>query len=235
NAAIDHVRDWATGTANGDWVSMGVCSDGSYGIPEGLIAGVPVTTKAGNWSLVDGLDLDDFSRARIDASIAELVDERDAVGELGLLGGRVASFDVKPRHWEQDTPFGRVVVVTSARGLRAIGYPDDDDLPELIGDTEASRDARVAKQLDRWFAGRTRTLDIPLDLDGVDGFKREVLETLVREVGWGETVSYGELAEMPGRPRAARAVGSAIASNPLPVGSPCPQVLAGRRHTGRHG
>jgi malate dehydrogenase len=86
NAAIDHVRDWATGTANGDWVSMGVCSDGSYGIPEGLIAGVPVTTKAGDWSLVDGLDLDDFSRARIDASIAELVDERNAVGELGLLG-----------------------------------------------------------------------------------------------------------------------------------------------------
>jgi methylated-DNA-[protein]-cysteine S-methyltransferase len=133
---------------------------------------------------------------------------------------------MKPRHWEQDTPYGRVVVVTSARGLRAIGYPDDDDLPELIGDTEASRDARVAKQLDRWFAGRARTLDIPLDLDGVEGFKRDALETLARDVGWGETVSYGELAEMAGRPRAARAVGSAMASNPLPFVIPCHRVIA---------
>ena len=68
NAAIDHVRDWAAGTAAGDWVSMGVCSDGSYGVPEGLIAGFPVATTNGEWSIVDGLELDDFSRARIDAS-----------------------------------------------------------------------------------------------------------------------------------------------------------------------
>jgi malate dehydrogenase len=86
NAAIDHVRDWAAGTAEGDWVSMGVCSDGSYGIPEGLIAGFPVTTTNGGWSIVDGLDLDDFSRARVDASVAELAEERDTVQELGLLG-----------------------------------------------------------------------------------------------------------------------------------------------------
>ena len=86
NAAIDHVRDWAAGTAAGDWVSMGVCSDGSYGIPEGLIAGFPVTTTNGEWSIVDGLELDDFSRARIDASVAELAEERDTVQELGLLG-----------------------------------------------------------------------------------------------------------------------------------------------------
>jgi malate dehydrogenase len=85
NAAIDHVRDWMNGTANGDWVSMGVCSDGSYGIPEGLIAGFPVIAKNREWSIVDGLDIDAFSRARIDASIAELADERDAVGALGLL------------------------------------------------------------------------------------------------------------------------------------------------------
>ena len=65
---------------------MGVCSDGSYGIPEGLIAGFPVTTTNGEWSIVDGLDLDDFSRARIDASVAELAEERDTVQELGLLG-----------------------------------------------------------------------------------------------------------------------------------------------------
>jgi malate dehydrogenase len=86
NAAIDHVRDWFSGTVSGDWVSMGVCSDGSYGIPEGLIAGFPVTTAAGTWSIVDGLDIDGFSRARIDASVAELVEERDTVQELGLLG-----------------------------------------------------------------------------------------------------------------------------------------------------
>ena len=86
NAAVDHVRDWVQGTAAGDWVSMGVCSDGSYGIPEGMIAGFPVTTNAGNWSVVPGLDLDDFSRARVDASVAELAEERDAVGALGLLG-----------------------------------------------------------------------------------------------------------------------------------------------------
>jgi malate dehydrogenase len=86
NAAIDHVRDWVDGTPTGDWVSMGVCSDGSYGVPEGLIAGVPVTTDRGAWSIVDGLDIDEFSRARIHASVDELVDERDAVGELGLLG-----------------------------------------------------------------------------------------------------------------------------------------------------
>jgi malate dehydrogenase len=86
NAAIDHVRDWVQGTPTGDWVSMGVCSDGSYGVPEGLIAGFPVTTDAGVWSIVDGLDFDDFSRTRLDATVAELVEERDAVGELGLLG-----------------------------------------------------------------------------------------------------------------------------------------------------
>jgi malate dehydrogenase len=86
NAAIDHVRDWVAGTADGDWVSMGVCSDGSYGIPDGLVAGFPVTTKARTWSVVDGLDLDEFSRARIDASVAELVEERDTVAQLGLLG-----------------------------------------------------------------------------------------------------------------------------------------------------
>jgi malate dehydrogenase len=86
NAAIDHVRDWVQGTAAGDWVSMGVCSDGSYGIPEGLIAGFPVTTNAGAWSIVDGIDIDDASRARINASVDELEEERSTVRELGLLG-----------------------------------------------------------------------------------------------------------------------------------------------------
>jgi len=85
NAALDHVRDWALGTADGDWVSMAVPSDGSYGVPEGLISGFPCTTKNGEWSVVQGLDIDPFSRERIDASVAELGEERDAVAELGLI------------------------------------------------------------------------------------------------------------------------------------------------------
>jgi malate dehydrogenase len=86
NAAIDHVRDWVAGTPADNWVSMAIPSDGSYGIAEGLIASFPVTTANGEYQIVSGLDLDDFSRARIDASAAELADERDAVKELGLIG-----------------------------------------------------------------------------------------------------------------------------------------------------
>jgi malate dehydrogenase len=85
NAAIDHVHDWVTGTPDGDWVSMGVPSDGSYGVPEGLLCGFPVTCADGNYEIVQGLEIDDFSRARIDASVAELVSERDMVRGLGLI------------------------------------------------------------------------------------------------------------------------------------------------------
>jgi malate dehydrogenase len=85
-AAIDHVRDWVQGTPEGDWVSMAVVSDGSYGVPEGLVSSFPVTCASGEWSIVEGLDLDDFSRRRLDVSVAELADEADAVERLGLLG-----------------------------------------------------------------------------------------------------------------------------------------------------
>ena len=84
NAAIDHMRDWVTGT-DGEWVSMGVVADGSYGIPEGLISGFPCTCSGGEWSIVEGLEIDDFSRRMIDASVAELVGERDTVAELGMI------------------------------------------------------------------------------------------------------------------------------------------------------
>jgi malate dehydrogenase len=84
SAAIDHVRDWVGGTGGG-WVSMGVPSDGSYGIDEGLICGFPCTCSGGEWSIVEGLDIDAFSRARIDASVKELQDERQAVQGLGLI------------------------------------------------------------------------------------------------------------------------------------------------------
>jgi malate dehydrogenase len=85
NAAIDHVHDWVLGTPAGDWVSMGVYSDGSYGVPEGLITSFPVTCSGGDWAIVPGLEIDDLSRARIDASNAELAEERDAVQQLGLI------------------------------------------------------------------------------------------------------------------------------------------------------
>ena len=85
NAAIDHVHDWVLGTPEGDWVSMAIASDGSYGIDEGVISSFPVTTSGGSYEVVQGLDLDDFSRARIDATVAELGEERDAVKDLGLI------------------------------------------------------------------------------------------------------------------------------------------------------
>ncbi|MET4926736.1 malate dehydrogenase [Streptomyces sp. PSRA5] len=85
NAAIDHVHTWVNGTPEGDWTSMGIPSDGSYGVPEGIISSFPVTTKNGVYEIVQGLDINDFSRARIDASVKELTEERDAVRELGLL------------------------------------------------------------------------------------------------------------------------------------------------------
>jgi malate dehydrogenase len=85
NAAIDHMHDWAQGTAAGDWVSMAVPSDGSYGVPEGLISSFPCVCKNGEYSIVQGLDIDAYSRGKIDASVAELEEERAAVRDLGLI------------------------------------------------------------------------------------------------------------------------------------------------------
>lgn len=85
NAAIDHIHDWVHDTPDGDWVSMGVISDGSYGVPEGLMSSFPCITRDGEWEIVQGLEIDDYSRAHIDASVAELAEERDAVLELGLI------------------------------------------------------------------------------------------------------------------------------------------------------
>lgn len=84
NAAIDHVKDWVTGTL-GEWASMGVLSGGSHGIPEGLICGFPCTCTDGEWSIVQGVEIDDFSRSKIDASVAELQDERSTVESQGLI------------------------------------------------------------------------------------------------------------------------------------------------------
>ncbi|HEV7906524.1 MAG TPA: malate dehydrogenase [Pseudonocardiaceae bacterium] len=85
NAAIDHVHTWVNGTPEEDWTSAAVVSDGSYGVPEGLISSFPVTSRNGRYEIVQGLEIDEFSRGRIDASVAELVEERDAVRGLGLI------------------------------------------------------------------------------------------------------------------------------------------------------
>ncbi|MFZ5846812.1 MAG: malate dehydrogenase [Actinomycetota bacterium] len=85
SATIDCARDWLHGTAEGDWTSMSVYSDGSYGVPEGLVYSFPVTTRNGDWEIVQGLEIDDFSRRMMDATAAELTEERDAVKQLGLI------------------------------------------------------------------------------------------------------------------------------------------------------
>jgi methylated-DNA-[protein]-cysteine S-methyltransferase len=133
--------------------------------------------------------------------------------------------------WVQSSPFGDVTVVVSERGVREISLPGD-DLP--AGDVGAP-DRAVARQLDDWFAGTRHAFDVALDLEGLDGFRRTALETLAREVGWGETVTYGELADLAGRPRAARAAGSAMRDNPLPFVIPCHRVVAAGGRIGGYG
>jgi malate dehydrogenase len=86
NATVDHMRDWVLGTPEGDWVSMAVPSDGSYGVPEGLISSFPCRTSGRGYEIVQGLEINDFSRGKIDASVAELADEQAAVTALGLIG-----------------------------------------------------------------------------------------------------------------------------------------------------
>ncbi len=85
NAAIDHVHDWVNGTRDGDWVSMAVPSDGSYGVDEGLISSFPCTCAGGEWSIVQGLDVNEFAQSKIDATVNELREERDAVKKLDLI------------------------------------------------------------------------------------------------------------------------------------------------------
>jgi len=87
NAAIDHVFDWVNGTPEGDWTSAAVVSRGEYGVPEGLISSFPVVSRGGSWEIVPDLSIDSFSRERIDRSVAELAEERDAVRALGLIAG----------------------------------------------------------------------------------------------------------------------------------------------------
>lgn len=133
--------------------------------------------------------------------------------------------------WRQASPFGEVTVVASERGVREISLPGEDQPDAVPG----AADARIERELAEWFAGKRHTFDVMIDLDGIDGFRRTVLETLARDVGWGEIVTYGELAGMAGRPRAARAVGSAMRDNPLPFVIPCHRVVAAGGRIGGYG
>jgi methylated-DNA-[protein]-cysteine S-methyltransferase len=135
------------------------------------------------------------------------------------------------RLWRQPSPFGEVTVVVSERGVREISLPGDD---QPAGDT-GKPDRKVARELDEWFGGKRHAFDLEIDLEGVEGFRRVALETLAREVQWGETVTYGELADLAGRPRAARAAGSAMRDNPLPFVIPCHRVVAAGGRIGGYG
>ena len=143
------------------------------------------------------------------------------------------------RWWTQSTALGTIAVTLGPQGVERIELPTGDHhIAEAAVD---ARDDAVAAALDGWCAGTNHDIDLIIDLDaaGLPPFHREVLETLQREVGWGEVVTYGELAALARRPGAARAVGAAMATNPLPFVIPCHRVVGsaggGRRRIGGYG
>lgn len=128
------------------------------------------------------------------------------------------------RWWRQSIPWGDIVVQVGARGVVEISLPIS---PVDEFDRAPRRDRPIARQLDEYFAGRRRAFDVEVDLpESLSPLQRRILLTLRDEVGYGETVTYGELAEMAGRPGAARAVGSTMARNPVPFLIPCHRVVA---------
>lgn len=132
--------------------------------------------------------------------------------------------------WCQETPVGTVLVETTARGVAAIHYG-------ARGDEGSRADAAIARQLDDWFCGRRHDFDLALDLDDHDlpPLAFDVYDVLRKEVPWGETVAYGELATMAGRPGAARAVGSIMRRNPVPFVVPCHRVVGAGGRLGGYG
>jgi methylated-DNA-[protein]-cysteine S-methyltransferase len=146
---------------------------------------------------------------------------------------------VKVTWWRQESPIGPLTVLAGACGVRRIelgatGF-DVDGLNGDVGAVEACDD-EVAIELDEYFAGRRARFTMPVDLSAVDaGFPRAVYEVLQRDVPFGETVSYGELAEMAGHPGAARAVGNAMSRNPVPIVVPCHRVVAAGGRIGGYG
>jgi methylated-DNA-[protein]-cysteine S-methyltransferase len=144
---------------------------------------------------------------------------------------------MRPCWWTQETPVGDIVVVAGAAGVVRIWFDNGPvDVAAVVGDAREGRDRAVARELDEWFAGSRRTFSLAVAWpDHLSPFGRTVLETLVERVPWGETVSYGELAELAGKPRAARAVGSIMAGNPVPFVVPCHRVIAAGGRIGGYG
>ncbi len=137
------------------------------------------------------------------------------------------------RWWAQHTPVGRITVTVGDAGIVRLDLPPGAEPPE---DAVDDVDRAVAAELDAFLAGELRRFATPVDLSGVGGeYRRTVLETLLREVSWGETVSYGELAAMAGRPAAVRAVGSAMSHNPVAIVVPCHRVLHADGSLGGYG
>jgi methylated-DNA-[protein]-cysteine S-methyltransferase len=146
---------------------------------------------------------------------------------------------VKATWWRQESPIGTLTVLAGAGGVRRIELGaaafDIDSLNGEIDAVEACDD-EIAIEIDEYFSGRRRRFTMPVDLSAVDaGFPRAVYDVLQREVHFGETVSYGELAEMACRPRAARAVGNAMSRNPVPIVVPCHRVVAAGGRLGGYG
>lgn len=154
---------------------------------------------------------------------------------LGLgWGKRPMPQNVKVTYWRQESPVGHLFVVKTSKGVCAIRFRQDKEkVFSLIRKTfgrevsiREKRDRRISRQLDQYFQGKRTRFTIPIDLCFVEGFTREVLETLLDQVAFGRTISYGMLATKVGRPHAARAVGQAMRVNPVPVIIPCHRVVA---------
>jgi methylated-DNA-[protein]-cysteine S-methyltransferase len=138
--------------------------------------------------------------------------------------------------WRQESPIGMLTVLAGDRGVQRIDFGSGAVGAAANAEAVEGCDDEVAIELDEYFARRRRRFTMPVDLSGVDAaFPRAVYETLHRDVTWGETVSYGELAEMAGRPGAARAVGNAMSRNPVPIVVPCHRVVAAGGRIGGYG
>jgi methylated-DNA-[protein]-cysteine S-methyltransferase len=144
---------------------------------------------------------------------------------------------MRPCWWAQESPVGDLVVVSGKEGVHRIGFRRDAlDTAALVADARERRDREVARQLDEWFAGTRHAFTLSVAWpDDLTPFARTVLETLVARVPWGETVSYGELAELAGRAGAARAVGSIMAGVTVPFIVPCHRVIAAGGRIGGYG
>jgi methylated-DNA-[protein]-cysteine S-methyltransferase len=145
---------------------------------------------------------------------------------------------VKATWWRQESPIGTLTVLAGARGVRRIelGAAFDVDSLDSEVDTVEACDDEIAIEIDEYFTARRRRFTMPVDMSAVaSGFPRAVYDVLRREVPFGETVSYGELAEMAGIPGAARAVGNAMSRNPVPIVVPCHRVVAAAGRIGGYG